>query len=217
MDKTKKIFIFSIILSLLFLIFSNIYKVKAIETNNTIDQIVDTANIIKDPTIVMGAFNNLETTHKIKAYVYTIKKATQEDFELTMNEYSSNIQEDFILFYFSKDNANVGIYVSDNLKNTINDANKTIMLKGMEPFIATDLFDQAIVSSIGNIIEILNITNQPEIEHEVLEIEDKSTQRITSIIGMGSAIVLFIIVSIILIRSIVKEKKEKEIQKKEEA
>ena len=207
MNKTKKIFIFSIILSLLFLIFSNIYKVKAIETNNTkntIDQIVDTANIIKDPTIVMGAFNNLETTHKIKAYVYTIKKATQEDFELTMNEYSSNIQEDFILFYFSKDNANVGIYVSDNLKNTINDANKTIMLKGMEPFIATELFDQAIVSSIGNIIEILNITNQPEIEHEVLEIEDKSTQRMTSIIVMGSAAILFIIVSIILIRSILK-------------
>lgn len=178
--------------------------------------IIDNANIIENETIVQSSLNNFKLNQKIDVFIYTTQKATQEDFEKTMNEYSFLYPSNMILLYFSVENYNVGIFVSDDLTAIVNDANKSLALKSMESFIAMEKYDEAIKTAIDNLNIVLTETRK-EIDHEVLEFEDKTTQRNISIGVMGLSVLFMLFMFVLLIKDIHKgnqEKKEQELIEK---
>lgn len=201
----KKLLKFFSILSLFILIFStNVFASDSFET------IVDNANIIEDKESVESCINTLKENQKIDVFVKTVETSTQEEFENAMNEYEASQKDDFILIYISKEEANVGIFVSDSIKYVVNDANKTVMLKTMESFVSTGSYDKGLIASINNLDKLLEASKTGEnFEHETLEIEDKTTQRTFSIVAMGISIVAFIIFGVYFISSILKEREDK--------
>ena len=186
------------------------------EESTSKKNIIDNANIIENETIVQSSLNNFKLNQKIDVFIYTTQKATQEDFEKTMNEYSSLYPSNMILLYFSVENYNVGIFVSDDLTAIVNDANKSLALKSMESFIAMEKYDEAIKTAIDNLNIVLTETRK-EIDHEVLEFEDKTTQRNISIGIMGLSVLFMLFMFVLLIKDIHKgnqEKKEQELIEK---
>lgn len=178
--------------------------------------IVDNANIIENETILQSTINNFKQSQNIDVFVYTTQKATQEDFEKTMNEYEALYPTNMILLYFSVENYNVGIFVSDDLMAIVNNANKSLALKSMESFIATEKYDEAIKTAIDNLNIILKETRK-EIDHEILEIEDKTTQRNISLGVMGLSSLFMLVMFVFLVKDIHKgnqEKKEQELIEK---
>lgn len=201
---------------LIFFIILVIYFPVLAEESTSKKNIIDNANIIENETIVQSSLNNFKLNQKIDVFIYTTQKATQEDFEKTMNEYSSLYPSNMILLYFSVENYNVGIFVSDDLTAIVNDANKSLALKSMESFIAMEKYDEAIKTAIDNLNIILTETRK-EIDHKVLEFEDKTTQRNISIGVMGLSVLFMLFMFVLLIKDIHKgnqEKKEQELIEK---
>ena len=195
-----KIIIISIILMIL-----SISSIYADETKNYVD---DTIGIFNDEKLLNSKLVQFKNDNNIELYVYTIDSATQETFEETMKDYTTNIDEDFVLFYIAKNNGNVGIYTSDSLKDVITDANKMLLLKSMETNISINDYDGAMYCAISNLEKILENINDEEITHEQLDvtsIEKNQEKNKISVIFMAISSIIIIGLTIYLVVSKFKE------------
>lgn len=116
------------------------------------------------------------------------------------------------MFYIAKNNGNVGIYTSDNLKSIINDANKMLLLKSMETNISLEDYEGAIFCAISNLENIMENINQSEITHKTLNLENiekNKTKNALSVIFMIISSIIIVTLSIYLIISKIKEKRKK--------
>lgn len=172
--------------------------------------ITDNAYIFKNKEILIENCQKFLDKYNICLYYYTIDTSNEEKFQEIINSYENFNEEDFILFYITKDNGNVAIYTSSNLSALITDVNKIVLLKSMEIDLNEGNFEQAMICATNNLSEIINDYNENKIENEklVLNLENKNKQQQFSIIGMIVFAGIFIGGMFYLFKDLKKERKK---------